>query len=147
MNAQALCEETTVLASTIARPRGRRSEQASVAESRQPSGVARLLALAHHLQGAIDCGVVSDRAALARAFGLSRARVTQVLDLLLLAPDIQEAVLASEAINSAEPIRERDLRKMCGLTDWEAQRERVANGKVRHAQKRREVDPLRNEPR
>jgi hypothetical protein len=46
------------------------------------------LALAHHLQGAIDRGLVADRAAIARKLGLTRARVTQLLDILLLAPDL-----------------------------------------------------------
>jgi len=35
-----------------------------------------MLALAHHLQGAVDHGVVADRAAVARKLGLTRARVT-----------------------------------------------------------------------
>jgi hypothetical protein len=55
---------------------------------RRPAKVARMLALAHHLQSAIDRGLVADRAAVARKLGLTRARVTQLLDLLLLAPDL-----------------------------------------------------------
>jgi hypothetical protein len=53
---------------------------------RRPAKVARMLAIAHHLQSAIDRGLVADRAAVARKLGLTRARVTQLLDLLLLAP-------------------------------------------------------------
>jgi hypothetical protein len=48
-----------------------------------------MLALAHHSQGAIDRGLVADRAAVARKLGLTRVRVTQLFDLLLLAPDLQ----------------------------------------------------------
>ena len=55
--------------------------------------VARVLALAHHWQGLIRSGAVRDQADLARLVGVSRARVTQVMRLLDLAPDIQEAVL------------------------------------------------------
>jgi hypothetical protein len=55
--------------------------------------VARVLALAHHWQGLIRAGVVRNQAELARLVGVSRARVTQVLDLLRLAPVIQAAVL------------------------------------------------------
>ena len=47
-----------------------------------------MLALAHKIQQAIDGGVVRDRAEVARRLGLTRARVTQLLDLALLAPDI-----------------------------------------------------------
>lgn len=53
--------------------------------------VARVLALAHHWRGLIQSGAVHDRADLARLVGVSRARVTQVMNLLWLAPDIQVA--------------------------------------------------------
>lgn len=54
----------------------------------RPAHVARMLALAHHLQDAIDRRLVPDRATVARKLGFTRARVTQLLDLLLLAPDL-----------------------------------------------------------
>lgn len=63
---------------------------------RRPAKVARQLALAHHLQAAIERGLVADQAALARKLGLTRARVTQLFDLLMLAADLQEQVLASK---------------------------------------------------
>jgi len=113
-----------VLVSTIVRRRRGTWGDEAAKPTRQPSRVARLLALAHHLQRAVDSGVVANRATIARAFGLTRARVTQVLDLLLLSPDIQELVLASEAINSVEAIRERDLRAICRSGTWETQRKR-----------------------
>ena len=53
---------------------------------RRPARVARMLALAHRLQAMIDAGDAPDRATLARRLGFSRARITQLLDLLLLAP-------------------------------------------------------------
>jgi len=55
--------------------------------------VARLLALAHKFQGMLDRGEVSSMADLARLGRVSRARITQIMDLLLLAPEIQEEVL------------------------------------------------------
>jgi hypothetical protein len=55
--------------------------------------VARVLALAHHWRGLIRSGAVRDQADLARLVGVSRARVTQVMNLLWLAPGIQEDVL------------------------------------------------------
>jgi len=84
--------------------------------------VARILAVVHHLQRAIDRGIIADRASVARSLGFTRGRVTQLLDLLLLAPDIQEQVLALEAVDGVEPIGERALRhgtwRMLGL-GWE----------------------------
>lgn len=81
-----------------------------------------MLALAHHLQRAIDRGDVADRAAVARRLGLTRARVTQLLDLLLLAPDLQMAVLQLEAIDGAEPMAERTLRAVAHAGTWGEQR-------------------------
>lgn len=89
---------------------------------RRPAKVARMLALAHHLQNAIDRGLVADRAAVARKLGFTRARVTQLLDLLLLAPDLQEAVLAMEAVDGVEPMAERTLRAVAHAGAWEEQR-------------------------
>ncbi|MCA2978088.1 MAG: hypothetical protein INH37_07375 [Myxococcaceae bacterium] len=85
-----------------------------------------MLALAHHLQRTIDQGLVADRAAVARKLGLTRARVTQLLDLLLLAPRIQEAVLTLEAVDGVEPLCERKLRSVVSTASWDQQRVRFA---------------------
>ena len=87
----------------------------------RPAKVARMLALAHHLQRAIDEGLVADRAAVARKLGLTRARVTQLLDLLLLAPRLQEAILTLEALDGVEPVSERVLRSVAHEGRWAAQ--------------------------
>jgi hypothetical protein len=89
---------------------------------RRPAYVARMLALAHHLQGAIDRGLVPDRATVARRLGLTRARVTQLLDLLLLAPDLQDQVLHLEAVDGVEPLSERALRAVAHTGTWRLQR-------------------------
>lgn len=92
---------------------------------RRPAKVARMLALAHHVQNAIDRGVVADRAAVARKLGFTRARITQLLDLLLLAPDIQSRVLELEAVDGVEPMSERALREVVRFGLWDAQRRRI----------------------
>lgn len=89
---------------------------------RRPAKVARMLALAHHLQGAVDRGLVADRAAVARKLGLTRARVTQLLDLLLLAPDLQEAALRLEAVDGWDPMSEKTLRAVAHAGTWAEQR-------------------------
>ncbi len=60
-------------------------------------------------RGAIDQGLIADRAAVARKLGLTRARVTQLLDLLLLAPDLHTQVIEFKAVDGAEPLAERTL--------------------------------------
>lgn len=89
---------------------------------RRPAKVARQLALAHHLEAAIERGLVADQAALARKLGLTRARVTQLFDLLMLAADLQEQVLALEAVDGAEPMAERTLRVVAHAGTWAEQR-------------------------
>jgi len=88
----------------------------------RPAKVARMLALAHLLQRAIDRGEYESRADLARAYGLSRARITQLMDLLLLAPDIQEKVLFLEAVDGREPFGEPRLRRVTMADGWDGQR-------------------------
>lgn len=90
----------------------------------RPARVARMLALAHCLQREIDSGEIEDRAALARKYGLTRARITQLLNLTLLAPDIQEQILDLERVDGVEPTSERALRQITAEMDWREQRRR-----------------------
>jgi hypothetical protein len=89
---------------------------------RRPARVAVMLALAHKIQAAIDRGVARDRAEVAMRLGLTRARVTQLLDLTLLAPDIQERVLLAESLDGLEPTSERVLRAVVNTVVWAEQR-------------------------
>lgn len=89
---------------------------------RTPAKVAKMLALAHHLQNAIDRGLVADRTTIAARLRVTKARITQLLDLTLLAPDLQEAVLAMEAVDGVEPMSERKLREVAQVRDWSEQR-------------------------
>jgi hypothetical protein len=54
---------------------------------------------------------VRDRAEGARGLGFARARITHLLDLTLLAPDLQLRVLDLEAVDGVEPISGRVLRR------------------------------------
>jgi ParB-like chromosome segregation protein Spo0J len=69
----------------------------------------------------IDRGEMRDYAEAAQRLGLTRARVTQISDLALLAPDIQAAVL----LGNVEP-RDRHLREVGRHPLWPDQR-RVFN--------------------
>jgi hypothetical protein len=81
---------------TIAGRRGSNSRKnrkvEAVAAPRIPR-VTRLMALAIKLQDMVDRGEVLDYADLARLGLVTRARLTQIMNLLLLAPDIQEQIL------------------------------------------------------
>ena len=52
----------------------------------------------------------------------TRARVTQLLDLTLLAPDIQEQLLFMQAVDGQEPVSERRLRAVVKERSWKKQR-------------------------
>ena len=82
------------------------------------SRITRLLALAHHLQDLIDQGIVTDYADIARLSNLSRARVTQIMNLMLLTPEIQEDILFS---GHKKYIKERGIRMLLKTVVWEEQ--------------------------
>jgi len=97
----------------------------STPEVSRPIPLAYTLAFAHHMEHLISSGEVKDRAELARIFGLSRARVTQMLDLTLLAPDIQEEILFAETQangTGSDIITERSIRTLTRMTGWAEQR-------------------------
>jgi hypothetical protein len=85
---------------------------------RRPARVAIMLALAHKIQAAIDRGVVRDRADAASRLGLSRARISQLLDLTLLAPEIQEQILFADSVDGVERMSERALRSAKRMGSW-----------------------------
>lgn len=75
-----------------------------------------MLALAHRVEQLVEGGEVESYAAMAAALGITRARMTQVMDMLLLAPAVQERVLLGEAGVTA-----RGLRRAVREAGWEAQ--------------------------
>jgi hypothetical protein len=110
---------------------GRRSRKelaegaaAPAAASGRVPRVARLMALAIQFDQMIRDGVVADQAELARLGHVSRARLTQIMNLLHLAPDIQEAVLfLPAATRGHDAVTERTLRKVGAEADWRLQRQ------------------------
>jgi len=91
-------------------------------EGRTPR-VARLMALAIRLDQLIRDGVVADQAELARLGHVSRARLTQIMNLLCLAPDIQEELLFLPATERGrDAVTEKQLRPIAGIPDWKKQR-------------------------
>lgn len=98
-----------------------------VEERKRPLRVARMLAIAHEIVRLVDEGAFEDLADAARTLGFTRARVTQLVDLTLLAPDIQEALLLAEVPPGRDPVTERGLRAVAARGAWRGQRELFAS--------------------
>ena len=85
--------------------------------------VARLMALAIRLQDLLDRGEVASLAELARAGHVTRARVTQIMNLALLAPDIQEQILSLPPVQRGrDPLKEWQVRPVAAKPLWSDQR-------------------------
>ena len=82
----------------------------------RPHPATKALKKARKWRALIDSGRVESRAGIAREEGVSRARVTQVLGLLNLAPEIREHVLSMPSTNGHRPLSERSLRPLIGLS-------------------------------
>lgn len=83
--------------------------------------VARRLALAHHIDRLVESRQAESEAAVSRALGITRARLSQIMALLRLAPGIQERLLSGDLA-----LGERDIRIVFGAADWPAQEEVVS---------------------
>ena len=96
----------------------------SVPSSRIPR-IARLMALAWHIEGLVRSGTVCSYAAAARLGHVSRARMSQILCLLNLAPDLQEQLLFLQrpARGRAAPALRHVLTVAAALA-WDEQRRR-----------------------
>ena len=82
------------------------------------------MALAIHLESLLQSGAITNRAALARLGGVSRARVTQILNLNYLAPSIQEELLFLTHDRCRAPVLLADLQPITRELSWARQRER-----------------------
>ena len=83
--------------------------------------IARLMALAIRLDGLLRAETFKDYAEIAQLGRVTRARMTQIIKLLNLAPDIQEQLLFFSEMKS---LNERNLRPIVDLIDWNEQRPR-----------------------
>ncbi len=84
--------------------------------------VTRLLALAHKIDAMIHAGELRDLAHAAAVMDLTRARVTQIANLTLLAPEIQHEILtAPPIVEGRDPISERQVRPIAAEPVWDRQ--------------------------
>lgn len=83
--------------------------------------VARWMALAIRCDELVRTGVIGSYRDLADLAGVTRARVTQVMNLLHLAPDIQEALLNLPRVTGRDPVLLRDLQPIAMTLEWRKQ--------------------------
>jgi hypothetical protein len=81
--------------------------------------IARLMALAIRLEELVKDGTVQSYAELAQLGHVTRARMTQIMKLLQLAPDLQEQLLFLPPLKG---LNERNLRAVVQQLDWSKQR-------------------------
>ena len=83
--------------------------------------ITRLMALAVRFEGLLRDGRIRNCAELARLGGVSRARITQILNLRNLAPSIQEEILLVGPGSRVKNLPERAIRRLMGNMDWRRQ--------------------------
>lgn len=87
--------------------------------------ISKLMELALKFDGLVRGGEVRDYAELARLGHVTRARISQIMDLLNLDPAIQEELLFLPRVDrGCDPIAERHIRGVVSAKDWGEQRTR-----------------------
>ncbi len=89
------------------------------------------MALAIHCHELLRTGQITNQSELARYAQITPARLTQILTLLNLAPDIQEQILfLPRTTNGRGEVQEKDVRRIAMELDWVKQRTMWLNGSV-----------------
>ena len=87
--------------------------------------VAKLLALAHRFERLLHEGVVKDYADLGRLGHVTRARVSQIMSPLCLAPDLQQEILFwPPTLRGKDRLQMRQVLPIAAVADWKKQRQR-----------------------
>ena len=85
--------------------------------------IARLMALAIHYQEMLRTGEANDMIELSRRAKVSQPRMSQIMALNLLAPDIQTALLDLPPQSKGKPfLHEKRIRPITAMLDWTEQR-------------------------
>lgn len=111
----------------VARRQHGRKQLRDGAENDVPTGrvprIARLMALAIRCDQLIHDGVIANQSELAEFGQITTARMTQIMSLLILAPDIQERILFLPRIEyGRDVVKETDVRPIAATLDWRKQR-------------------------
>ena len=111
------------------RPSGEkgRSDAQAAGDGRLPR-ITQVMALAVQFQDMIQRGEARDYADLARLGCLTRERMSQIMELVWLAPDIQREILEIKPTHTTRfPISEPALRRVAASLAWEEQRRAWCN--------------------
>src|SRR5262245_56613160 len=101
----------------------KREPQSPAFEPGRIPRVARMMALALRFDQYLIDGVVAAQAELAELGQVTRTRISQIMNLLNLAPDIQEALLfLPRTRRGLDPVVLRDLLPIASVMDWCKQR-------------------------
>jgi hypothetical protein len=99
-----------------------RRRRPSTEPSPEVTEIARTLALAHRLRAELRSGQARGIRALAQELNVSPGRLSRLLNLVHLAPPIQDAIMALEVKDGREPpIAERSLRPIAMQPGWVTQ--------------------------
>lgn len=85
--------------------------------------IAKLMALAILFDELLSQGMVKDQTELAALVHVSQPRITQIMNLLLLAPAIQEKLLFLPKVTGKDVVTEKMLRPVVAEVDWGRQRQ------------------------
>ncbi|QDV85508.1 hypothetical protein [Planctomycetes bacterium TBK1r] len=115
---------------SFGRPPKRARKQKKKGAKREPEPrpprvphVRRIMALAIRLEDLLDSGLVANQAEIAKAAGVTTARVSQIINLNRLAPDIQQAILElGPTTEKTDPFLERQVREIATHINWARQR-------------------------
>ena len=90
--------------------------------------VARLMALALRCEEMLRTGAVENQTEIAQLGHVTRARVSQILNLLNLDPDIQEAILdLPRTLVGRDAVILRDVLPIASTIEWAKQRDVETN--------------------
>jgi hypothetical protein len=95
-------------------PRDRKQDETQATPPARLPRITRLMALAIKFQDMVDRGEVRDYADIARLGYVTRARITQIMNLLHLAPEVQEEILFLKCVPSERSMRPLTVQPLWG---------------------------------
>ena len=108
--------------------RKNRAEEQGSPGGGAPSHAAKNLALAHHIDRLIEKELIADYTHAARLLGVSQPRMTHLMSLVLLAPQVQETILLARCAPG-----DKELRRLARIPEWSEQLAALPNSQAHAA--------------
>ena len=113
---------TTVTRTVGFAVRGKRmSDREQEQDQARVPRISKLMALAIRYDQMLNDGVVESQSELAELLHVSQPRMTQIMNLLHLAPEIQECILFLEDSTERSSCNERNIRSLASKLAWREQ--------------------------